>query len=402
MDPWQEEEHMRRLGQFAWSGVEEKPRRRGFTQQPRRRQEQALRGHVVTLSAVFGEAVFGEHGYTRQEQAALLKLSPRTLRQWEYDQAKATSLPVLLGRPVRRADVFERNQVIGFLDDLGPATGLPSLRFCFPEMRRAELEDLLRRYQRVWRQRHKEAIRVLTWLVPGRVWAMDFAEAPQAIDGQFPYLLAVRDLASWQQLLWQPVLAADAESTCLALAALFERHGAPLVLKSDNGSAFTAELTATLLEAHQVVALFSPPYYPRYNGSIEAGIGSLKSRTEYQAARQGRAGQWSWDDVAAAQAEANASARPKGEGGPSPEQAWAGRRPPTTEQRQRFAEALLRHREEERRSPGQPPAGALGQQEESAMERRAIQRALVQHGYLLFKRRRIPLPFRRKKVTELT
>jgi len=36
------------------------------------------------------------------------------------------------------------------------------------------------------------------------------------------------------------------------------------------------------------------------------------------------------------------------------------------------------------------------------MDRLAIQRALVEHAYLLFSRRRIPLPFIRKKVTEIT
>ena len=43
--------------------------------------------------------------------------------------------------------------------------------------------------------------------------------------------------------------------------------------------------------------LFSPPGVPRYNGAIEAGIGSLKARAEQHATRHGHRGAWTWDDV---------------------------------------------------------------------------------------------------------
>jgi hypothetical protein len=69
---------------------------------------------------------------------------------------------------------------------------------------------------------------------------------------------------------------------------LFVRHGAPLVLKADNGSAFIAEATRDFLSLVGVNLLFSPPHTPRYNGSIEAGIGSLKTRTERHACRASR------------------------------------------------------------------------------------------------------------------
>jgi hypothetical protein len=52
--------------------------------------------------------------------------------------------------------------------------------------------------------------------------------------------------------------------TIEALSLLFTIHGAPLVLKSDNGSAFIAEETHQLLQAWQVEVLFSPPRTPSY------------------------------------------------------------------------------------------------------------------------------------------
>ena len=53
------------------------------------------------------------------------------------------------------------------------------------------------------------------------MWAIDFTEAPAVIDGVFPYLLAVRDLASGQQLLLLPLPEATSAGVVPALASLF-------------------------------------------------------------------------------------------------------------------------------------------------------------------------------------
>src|SRR6185437_1941114 len=132
------------------------------------------------------------------------------------------------------------------------------------------------------------------------------------IDGRFPFVVAVRDLASNLQLLWQPIEAATAETAAHALEALFAHCGAPLVLKCDNGSPFGADAVQGLLARYEVATLFSPPYWPRNNGSIEAGIGSLKTRTVAAAARAGHSGLWTLDDLAMALSEANCAARPRG------------------------------------------------------------------------------------------
>lgn len=133
----------------------------------------------------------------------------------------------------------------------------------------AELEDLLKRYRRVWRKRNDEPIRVLHWRLAGRVWAIDFTGPGLPIEGGCSYLLAVRDLASGQQLLWQPCVEATAAVAVEALTSLFMAHGAPLVFKSDNGSTFTAEAFRNLAEEFDVELLFSPPGFPRYNGRLK-------------------------------------------------------------------------------------------------------------------------------------
>jgi transposase InsO family protein len=352
-----------------------------------------VRRHAVAVAADIAAV-----GYTTTEIAELLHVTARTLRQWRHDDTPAGDAIRLIGRPAGRSAPGQRNAVIHYLDRYGPGVGLPPLREAFPTMTRAELDDLLHRYRRVWRARHRRPLHVLTWTTPGTVWAMDFAEAPAAIDGVGPYLLAVRDLASGEQLLWQPLRAATAAAAAEALAGLFVVLGAPLVLKSDNGSAFGAPAVATLLHNFGVLSLFSPPYTPSYNGAIEAGIGSLKDRTEAHAARHGRPGQWTWDDVAAARLEANATARPRGPVGPTPDQAWAARPSLTADQRLSFRRSVEAHRSDARGELEELPTGPRSAPNERAVDRVAIRRALVEHGVLLFTRRSIPPAIPRQKA----
>jgi transposase InsO family protein len=288
------------------------------------------------------------------------------------------------------------------LCELGPATGLPTLQTCFPGMPRAELDDLLRRFRRLWKIRHQHAPHRLRWLVPGSVWAMDFTEAPEPIDGLYRYLLAVRDLASGRVLLWLPLRTATAAETIPALEPLFVRHGSPLVLKTDNGSPFCAETTQDFFTAWGVFPLFSPPHTPRYNGAIEASIGSLKTRTEQQATAHGHAGYWTFDDAQAARDQANATARPQGPSGPTPDQLWNTRRRITPEERTLFAASVRHQATEVRLKEGWSTMGPLKPRDTRTVQRQAIRRALEEHGFLLYSRRRIPLPFTKKKVTEIT
>jgi transposase InsO family protein len=371
--------------------------RRGFGRQRRRRlREQTLREHVLELCR-WGEAL----GWSHSGIAELLHVASRTLRRWRRDLWVARCVQAL-GRPVLHSPRLLRQEVLELLEELGPGVGLPTLRECFPALLRAELDDLLRRWRRVWRLRHQAVVHELEWTIPGGVWAMDFAEAPAPIDGAYPYLLAVRDLASGRQLLWLPTPAESAAETVNALASLFVLHGPPLVLKSDNGSAFVAGATQALLAGAGVIPLFSPAYTPQYNGSAEAGIGSLKTRTERHAARSSHPGVWTSDDAAAAQAEANALAHPKGERGPTPDAAWSSRRRLTAADRAPFKATVAALRDEERARAGLATEGSPNSTAERRAARVAIRRALVEHGHLLFSRRRIPLPIRRRKADRFT
>lgn len=375
----------------------EGPPRRGFARQRRERlQEQTARRHVVEA----GEDLLGA-GWHWADTADFFHLAPRTLRHWRQGRSLAAVQLMPLGRPIRAANRQERNDVIHFLDEWGPGVGLPTLQILFPTLARAALADILGRYRRVWRRLHQHPIHVLRWSEVGRIWAIDFHGPRPAIDGLYPHLLAVRDLASHQQLAWLPVGDVTTATVLGVLTSLFVVHGAPLVLKSDNGSAFGAQEVQALCRQFGVLNLFSPPQTPRYNGSIEAGIGSLTTRTEQAAARRGYPDAWTWDDAELARLEANATARPRGISGPSPNELWSARTLITPQERDAFGQTAAWLRKGLELDLESPTAIPLSEMEERAINRKAIRRALVEHGYLRYKRRRIYPPIRKQKAARI-
>jgi transposase InsO family protein len=288
--------------------------------------------------------------------------------------------------------------VVAFLDDKGPATGLPTLRHHYPQVARAELVELLTTYRGEWRQAHVREQSELHWLRPGSVWAMDFSHPPQLIDVCFPSIFTVRDLASQQQLLWLPVENETADTVNDALHELFGEYGAPLVVKCDNGPGFVARKLKQFLRDWSVVTLYSPPYAPWYNGAIERANRSLKEATEHLAEQAGHAGSWTSADVHAARLQLNRLRRPWGADGPTPEETWESRTALTMDERDMLFEnldtarlALCREREVD-------SDATLVHHLESEIIRLALQPVLESGRYLYVTRRRItPVLNRRKR-----
>ena len=135
--------------------------------------------------------------------------------------------------------------------------------------------QVLIRQQRLetWRERDAAFTRI-RWSQPAAVWAMD----PGQLGPRHWNL--VSDLASRFRFDLFAAARLPARSIADQLAQLFARHGAPLVLKRDNGSNLTDGAVDELLAAHGVIALNSPPHYPRYNGAIEYAQRELKARAE--------------------------------------------------------------------------------------------------------------------------
>lgn len=226
------------------AGCDPRGRRRARAQAQRREAEQCTREFIAEIARDCRP-----WGLSVTEVARHLKMPARTVRHWKSEACQVRPI-CRRGRPPQTCSVADRNEVFHFLREVsGPAVGVEALRALFPTVPRCVIADLLRRYRRVWRYRERRSGFRLNWLRPGSVWAIDFSEPRHPIDGVHDYLFAVRDLASHCQLAWHPFRGETAAEAIEVMEDLFRRHGPPLVLKSDNGSAFIAELFRDMLRA---------------------------------------------------------------------------------------------------------------------------------------------------------
>lgn len=363
-------------------------RRRGPRRQRRARQAERIARRSAVAFARWQEC----RGQTRWASARRLELSPsalsRWMRRWKEDRMALRPR----GRPVEDLDRDTRLRILAVFSQMGPHASLAAFRDLFPGVARGALENLLMRCRSMYRHRTRWLVHTLRWTRPGTVWATDFTEPPAPIEGQYRYLLLVRDLGSGRQLLAQPCESQGAAVVVMALRYLFRLYGPPLVLKMDNGSAFISEEVETLLRERGVFALFSPPGMPSYNGSVEAGIGSLEVRAFYESARHDRPGEWTCDDVAAARRQANETGHPFGLGGPTPEAAWQSRTAITENDARLFRSAYDRRRERECAERGIAPSQQRAPWLRASIDRVALSHALIERGYLLIRSRRVTPP----------
>jgi hypothetical protein len=215
---------------------------------------------------------------------------------------------------------------------------------------------------------------------------IDFSKAPYPIDGVDWHIFAVRDLASRYQLAWRAVAGERADEVIAILRSLFQEHGPPLVLKSDNGSAFIAEVMEEAMQAERVIQLFSPAGRPSYNGGLERSNRVNKMYTAQHAISAGHEHQWLASDLEAARRIANQTTRPWGHEGSTPEQAWEGREPPSDEQRAELLRSLVEQREHSAEQLGIDLTKALNHADRARLDRHALLKVLTQLGYLTLRR----------------
>jgi transposase InsO family protein len=360
------------------------PQRGGERQAERRRSEHLLRERSVA----FALDARG-WGLSCAEVAEILGVAPRTLSQWTHDWATGRLIPHLRGRPPWIAPAERGAEVTRFLGTYGPSLSIATLKAEYPDVARAQLTWLRADYRASWRAAHRQQRCQLEWLSPGRVWAIDFSHPPHLIDGVFRAILNVRDLASHQQLLWLAVADETAATLVDALDDLFQQHGAPLVLKCDNGPAFVARATKEFLRDAQVFPLYSPPYCARYNGACERANRSLKELTSHMAEQAGRSGFWTSEDLLAARLRANRLTRPWGAEGPTPDETWTSRSHNTLDERTLMWQYLKRGIETVLTERTLDPDVALPHYTQTEIERIAAPPVLETLGLLHVTRRQI-------------
>ena len=379
-------------------GRRRRPKRRGIVgQRERRENERAVR---VMVLAVARWAL--AHGKTLEEAAQKLFMSPRTLKEWLKSWAKDKMEVKAVGRKPDRGAGWQRDLAFALFDLLGPGTGIPTFRALLPEMSRGELEEIKERYVRIYKSKNKVTYRMLRWTRPGAIWAMDHTWAPMPVDGVFDLLLLVRDLASREILSSLPVETDDSQTVISLLRGLFAWHGKPLLIKSDNGPGFTAKAVRDFLEANGVHLLLSPPGTPQFNGSCEAGCGAVKSYAFHEAARNDRPHAWTPDDVEAGRCRSNIIPRQDDPFGRTPDQIFESRDPVSPGERAAFHFAYLHHEEEVRAELELEPGVEISVHEQDRVDRLALSRALVQEGFLFFRRRRKPPVISRRKFAKIS
>jgi len=118
-------------------------------------------------------------------------------------------------------------------------------------------------------------LRRIEWLTPGIVWAMDFTEYDLGMAGKI-YLHNTQDLGSRYKFLPMAGGYPVGEEVAGYLSEKFDRYGAPLVLKRDNGGNMNHLAINKVLSESFVLPLNSPGYYAPYNGAIEESQREVK------------------------------------------------------------------------------------------------------------------------------
>jgi hypothetical protein len=126
--------------------------------------------------------------------------------------------------------------------------------------------------------------------MPGAVWAIDGTWLDQPVAPLGRRALVVVELHSRKTLCLQSVAGERAVAAEWVLRGLIERHGAPLVLKLDNGSGFVAKRFGRFCREQGITLLHSPVRRPRYNGTCEVSGRWAKRRANAAAARRGEPG----------------------------------------------------------------------------------------------------------------
>ncbi|HUY90452.1 MAG TPA: transposase family protein [Pirellulales bacterium] len=256
------------------------------------------------------------------------------------------------------------------------------MRAEFPHLRSADLRELLARYRHIQRRRAERHKCRLEWRQPGTVWAADFKEFPEPLEGRFGWMLSIKDLGSRCQLAWQPFAEATREVVRAEYERLFVEHGPPLAMKSDNGGPFRADEVKRLLDDHGVVPLYNPVRRPQYNGGVERANAQLASYQAAVAASSGRPGMPTREDAENARCLANGTARPHGWRGPTAGQLWAERAPIPAEQRAAFQATVEELRAQVRAAWDFAPDETLTHYQAAAVDRRAVRDALLHHDLL--------------------
>lgn len=159
-----------------------------------------------------------------------------------------------------------------------PSVGLPTLRRAIAGLPKNSTAAFLKRLKRVRGRRRRRRWCKVHWLVRGSVWAIDGTWFDQPVGDHGRRVLVVVEMHSRRTLCVDSVEGERARAVIACLQRLIAKHGAPLVIKADNGSAFIARCLARFCRRRGITLMHSPVRRPRWNGTCEVSGRWAKQR----------------------------------------------------------------------------------------------------------------------------
>jgi transposase InsO family protein len=215
--------------------------------------------------------------------ARLLEVSERTIRRW-VEQYVSGVPPRRPGRPAH-SEKAKGEAVVAVLREMrrqGFSTGSPTIyrsldrRVSLRLVRYAVklLKEWQRRKDRARTERNRLSIEVE---LRDAVWCLDAMHLGREEDGKEITGQVLRDIGTLRDLavtVGRPVTGDEVIALLERIRA--ERGTLPLVLMTDNGSAYTDGELKEYLERHQVLHLLNLPRTPQHNPYAEQAVRELK------------------------------------------------------------------------------------------------------------------------------
>jgi hypothetical protein len=201
-----------------------------------------------------------------------------SFKRWHKRRKADTPLVRQPGPPkVMPPDYGKLKQDIAVLShgqDRTPGTSALYSRYASSVSRR-ELQRMVEMVRHDQNTSHRQNLRRISWNVPNVAWSMDPCEYEQ--EGSKVYVNQMQDLASRYKFNPMTGDIPCGEEISGYLAATFNRFGAPLFIKRDNGANLNHDAVDTVLREYFVIPVNSPPRYPPYNGAIEEAQTEMKN-----------------------------------------------------------------------------------------------------------------------------